>query len=88
MKLKRYYILGESLRDAVWCYGYMRNLLKDHIRFTDKNWRIIDIDEYRLIFASSEQYYRNCRHGNHDAKVISCYYVERMLDTYRTLARI
>ena len=86
--MKRYYILGDSLRDAVYCFNYMRYLLRDHIRFTDKNWRVIDIDEYRLIFASDELYYRKYRLGNHDAKVISCYYVERMLDTYRTLARI
>lgn len=88
MKLKRYYILGDSLRDSMYCFDYMRNLLRDHIRFTDKNWRIIDIDDYRLIFASDEQYYRNLMHGDHDVEVISCYYVERMLDTYRTLAQI
>lgn len=94
MKLQRYFIVGRSLRDSVYCYNYMRDLLRNHIRFTNSQWRIIDIDEFRLIFTNEELYYRNYRHyrhyrhGNHDVEIISCYYVERLLDMYRTLARI
>lgn len=88
MKLQRYFIVGSSLRDSVYCYNYMRDLLRDRIRFANSQWRIIDIDEYRLIFTNEELYYRNHRLGNHDVEVLSCYYVERLLDMYRTLARI
>lgn len=88
MRLQRYFIVGRSLRDSVYCYNYMRDLLRDHIRFMNNQWKIIDIDEYRLIFTSEELYYRNHRHGNHDVEALSCYYVERLLDMYRTLARI
>lgn len=87
MKLKRYYILGMSLRDTMYCYDYMRNLLSVHIRFADRHWRIIDIAEYRLIFTSEEQYHRYHEIGNRDAETLSCYYVERLLDTYRTLSK-
>lgn len=84
MKLKRYYVIGDTLRDAVWCYNYMLNLLHDHIRWTDRTWKIIDIDEYRLIFTSADLYMSHQRHGNR-AETISCYGVERQLDRYRTL---
>ena len=82
-----YLIVGNTLRDTMYCFDYMRRLLRDKIVRASQVQRTIEIDDVVLKFTSEELYLRNDRCGNR-AEVISCYYVERLLDMYRTLARI
>ena len=82
-----YLIVGNTLRDTMYCFDYMRRLLRDKIVRASQAQRTIEIDDMVLKFTSEEIYLRNDRYGNR-AEVISCYYVERLLDMYRTLARI
>lgn len=82
-----YLIVGDTLRDTMYCFDYMRRLLRDKIIRASQVQRTIEIDDMVLKFTSEELYLRNDQYGNR-AEVISCYYVERLLDMYRTLARI
>lgn len=82
--MKSYLIIGDTLRDSMYCFDYMRRLLHDKIIWISKTRREIHIDEYALKFTSEELYWRQDRIGNR-AEVLSCYYVERLLDTYSVL---
>lgn len=81
--MKEYIILAETLRDTMYCFDYMRRLLRDKITWSNGIRREIHIDEYCLRFMSEEQYVHYSGHGYH-GKVIGNRYVERLLDTYRT----
>lgn len=82
--MKTYLIIGNTLRDSMYCFDYMRRLLRDKIVRINQVRREIYIDEYILKFTSEELYWRQDRIGNRSG-VISCYYVERLLDTYSVL---
>lgn len=83
--MKDYIILGETLRDVVYCFDYMCLVLRHKITWSNKVRREIHIDEYRLRFMSEQQYFRKggCI-GNHGAEIIGSRYVESLLDKYRT----
>lgn len=82
--MKTYLIIGDTLRDSMYCFSYMTRLLHDKIIWASKIRREIHIDEYILKFTSDELYWRQDRFGNR-AEVLNCYYVERLLDTYSVL---
>ena len=82
--MQNYIIIGETLRDTMYCYDYMCRLLRDKIVYANQRNGKIHIDEYSLRFMSDDMYWRNGWRVNR-AKVISCNYVERQLDRYRIL---
>lgn len=82
--MKTYLIIGNTLRDSMYCFDYMRRLFRDKIVRINQVRREIHIDEYVLKFTSEELYWRQDRIGNR-ADVLDCYYVERLLDTYSVL---
>lgn len=84
MKYKNYLIVGRTLREAVYCFNYMSDLLRDHIVRASKSSMTTFIDEYCLHFISGEQYFRYGRVG-YRGEVLNARYVERLLDTYATL---
>ena len=86
INMKQYLIIGENLKEAMYVFDYMCWLLRDKIIRASKIGRVICIDEYILKFTSEEMYERYDRIGWR-AEVIGCRYVERLLDTYRVLAR-
>ena len=85
--MTRYLIVGSTLKEAMYVFDYMCRLLRDKIIRASKVGRWIEIDNYILKFTSDELYWRHDRHGSR-AEVINALYVERLLDTYKTLARI
>lgn len=82
--MKNYLIVGWTLREAVYCFNYMRDLLRDHIDWASNSSMTIVVDEYCLRFMSDEQYSKYGRVG-YRGEVINSRYVVRMLDTYATL---
>lgn len=82
--MKEYIILAETLRDAVYCFDYMRLLLRNKITWSNNVRLEIHIEEYRLRFMSEEHYFRNGGRVGTRAEIIGNRYVERLLDTYRT----
>ena len=84
--MKYYLIIGETLRESMHVFDYMCWLLHDKIIRASKIGRTIYIDGYFLKFTTDELYERYDRHGSR-AEIIGCRYVERMLDTYTTLAK-
>lgn len=83
--MKQYLIIGETLKESMYVFDYMCWLLHDKVARASKVGRTIYINEYILKFTSDELYERYDRHGSR-AEVLGSRYVERMLDTYRTLA--
>ena len=83
--MKQYLIIGDTRKESMYVFDYMCWLLRDKIVRASKLGRVICIDEYILKFTSDELYERYDRHGSR-AEVLGSRYVERMLDTYRTLA--
>ncbi len=71
----------------MYIFDYMIRLLGDKIIRANKVGRWIEIDNYVLKFTSDELYWRQDRYGSRD-EVINALYVERLLDTYKTLAQI
>lgn len=84
VKMKNYFIVSETLREAVYCYRYTRDVLRDKISWCDDNWRVINVEDCRLIFTSEEVYWRSKRNDRR-ADVLNGRYVERQLDRYRVL---
>lgn len=82
--MKEYIILAETLRDVVYCFDYMRLLLRDKIIRSNGVRREIHINEYRLRFMSEHEYFQKGGCCGTRAEVIGSRYVERLLDTYRT----
>lgn len=82
--MKEYIIIGETLHDVMYCFDYMRLLLRNKIVWSNNIRREIHIDEYCLRFMSEQQYFRNGGCRGTRAEVIGSRYVERLLDTYRT----
>ena len=85
INMKYYLIIGETLRESMHVFDYMYWLLHDKIIRASKIGRTIYIDVYFLKFTSDELYERYDRHGSR-SEIIDCRYVERLLDTYNTLA--
>lgn len=83
--MHEYIIIGETLREAMYCYDYMCRLFPDKIVRANKCHRVIIVDEYILRFTSDELYFRSGCRGNR-TPVIGSRYVERLLDTYKVLA--
>jgi hypothetical protein len=87
MNIKQYLIIGVTLKESISVFDYMCWLLRDKIARASKVGRWIEIDDYILKFTCDELYWRHDRFGTR-AEVINALYVERLLDTYKTLARI
>ena len=87
--MKQYLIIEETLKGSMYVFDYMLSLLGDKITRASKVGRTICIDDYILKFTSNELYERYERYDRHGSRsdILSARYVERMLDTYRTLAR-
>lgn len=84
--MKQYLIIGKTLRESMRIFDYMYWLLHDKIIRASKIGRTIVVDGYFLKFTSYELYERYDCHGSR-AEIVGCRYVERLLDTYKTLAR-
>ena len=82
--MKEYIIIGETLREVIYCFDYMRLLLRDKIAWSNNVRREIHIKEYRLRFMSEHEYFQKGGCCGTRAEVIGIRYVERLLDTYRT----
>lgn len=82
--MKTYLIVGWTLREAVYCFNYMCDLLRGRIDRASKLSMTIIIDEYCLRFMSDEQFFRYGRVGYRD-EIINSRYIVKMLDTYATL---
>lgn len=85
--MRSYLIIGATLKEAMYVFDYMCRLLRDKITRASKVGRWIEIDDYILKFTCDELYWRHDRFGTH-ADVLNAPYVERLLDTYKILARI
>lgn len=85
--MKQYLIIGDTLKETMYCFDYMRRLLSGKMSSVSRLNQTIVVDEYCLRFMSEEQYLRDGYRGRR-YKALNVRYVERMLDTYKVLARI
>lgn len=85
--MKQYLIVGDTLKETMYCFDYMGRVLRDKISNISERSLTIVVDEYHLRFMSKEQYFRYGRIG-YRGEALNSRYVERLLDTYKVLARI
>lgn len=85
--MKHYLIIGDTLKETMHCFDYMRRLLSGKMSSVSRLNQTIVVDEYYLRFMSEEQYWRYGCMG-YRGKTLNSRYVERLLDMYKVLARI
>ena len=86
--MSKYLIMGENLRQSMYCYDYILMLFPSKIEWCNKPKREIHIGDHILVFTSESEYFRDAIQGKHDFMVISARYVMEKLDEYRNNAEI